>query len=452
MGRLPVWLSGADYEVLSRVRTDRVKYVTIGSVIIVTGAMACVSMTFALRTVLKAPLPAALALAAAWGIVIMTLDRALVVSLRPGQKPWQYVLPVILRIAIALVLGAVISTPFTLRIFQPEINAQLPVIHDQNAAKFAREQATNPLGREITRLTRSQGQQQATIQHGGAALGRQPGSLTAQLNKAQTLEATDYQRWQCQLYGGPACPVAGNGQVAQAAHVAYLQEADQVARLRAQIRTAESQAGADATAELKKVTKQLAAAQAEQASLRQAFVQENRADSGLLIRLQALGQVTGQNTTLAWARWLLFSLFALFELLPIVVKVLMIAGGKTAYDQALEKEETALREISEQASEDYKAQQLFRSVWLAHEKAMAELRVYAYRLGQWEAGMTGRQRRPRRGQGRAPRGPWPPRGRPRGLLPSAARPAATVGGCVAAPRCPPRPSCRPAGQSPPSQP
>jgi hypothetical protein len=78
MRNLPVWLSGADAEVLARFPGDRARYTTLGSMLLVTGAMATVSMWFALHSALGVSALAAIPFALAWGLGIITIDRMLV--------------------------------------------------------------------------------------------------------------------------------------------------------------------------------------------------------------------------------------------------------------------------------------------------------------------------------------------------------------------------------------
>jgi hypothetical protein len=345
VGRFFTWLAGADLEILDRIRTDRAKYVSIGTVIMLTSALACISMSFALHTALRVPLPVAIPLAVGWGIAIMTMDRALIVSLRPGSGKLKYAALVLFRVLIAAVLGTVVSTPVTLQVFQPEIKAQLDVIHSRNAASFSHQQATDALGRKIARLTTAQQQQSRIISGGGVS---QVSDLVGQRTAALAKEQKDYDQWQCQLYGGPGCTVAGSGPLATAKRNAYNADVALVGRRNDEIKAAEEGAVRLAQVRLGEVSRALQVAQAEQSGPEAAFHQDNAADAGLLLRLEALDQVAGQNPVLNSARWLLFSLFAFFELMPVLVKILMNAGQVTSYERALRAEDAALLAVSEQ--------------------------------------------------------------------------------------------------------
>jgi len=347
VGRFFTWLAGADLEILDRIRTDRAKYASIGTVIMLTGVLACISMSFALHTALRVSLPVAIPLAVGWGIAIMTMDRALIVSLRPGSGKLKYAALVLFRVLIAAVLGTVVSTPVTLQVFQPEIKAQLDLIQYRKLTSFSRQQATDALGKKINQLTDAQQQQSQIISGGGVS---QVSGLVGHRTAALANEQRDYDQWQCQLYGGPGCTVAptGHGPLANVKSTAYHADVAQVKGLNEEIAKAETSAVKLARDRLGKVTRALQVPLADQRRLQADFDRDNRADAGLLLRLEALDQVAGKNPVLNSARWLLFSLFALFELMPVLVKILMNAGQVTSYERALRAEDAALLAVSEQ--------------------------------------------------------------------------------------------------------
>ena len=140
MGIPLIWLSGARSDVLRRCPGDKAKYLGIGSAIALTAGVATVSMGFALTTALHAPLLAALPFALLWGLAIMSLDRWLVVSLQREAGVMglvRYLVLASVRLALALLIGFIVSTPFVLEIFHPEIDNRVDVIHAQRASYFS---------------------------------------------------------------------------------------------------------------------------------------------------------------------------------------------------------------------------------------------------------------------------------------------------------------------------
>jgi len=177
-------------------------------------------------------------------------------------------------------------------------------------------------------------------------------SLTKQRTNELALKQKYYQQWQCQLYGGPGCP-AGNGQLAQASHANYEQASSQVTSLTDQIQRREQQLSASdtasqksrldqATSALPAAQQQLKVATARQNALQANFDAQNEVTNGLLIRLQALDQLSRNNFTVNSARFLLFLLFLVIECLPVTVKLMQQPGN---YEKILETERA--HELSE---------------------------------------------------------------------------------------------------------
>src|SRR6185437_14042164 len=108
-------------------------------------------------------------------------------------------------------------------------------------------------------------------------------------------------------YGGSGCP-KGNGPLAQASETSYHQAATQVAALSKQIQQRENQLSATDSASrqaryqqasnaLPQAKQQLQIATARQDTLQANFDAQNEAVNGLLIRLEALNQLSDKNFT-----------------------------------------------------------------------------------------------------------------------------------------------------------
>ncbi|MDU0293816.1 DUF4407 domain-containing protein [Saccharothrix longispora] len=121
---LLVRLSGADPKILRLVPEETPKFASMGGVILTTAVVTGVSMFVALAPVGVSPWIAAPA-AAMWSALIATMDRWHVVSLQRQAKRLQTIVVIVPRLALALLLGVTTSTPLMLRIFEPEILAEL---------------------------------------------------------------------------------------------------------------------------------------------------------------------------------------------------------------------------------------------------------------------------------------------------------------------------------------
>ena len=423
MGSPLIWLSGAQRDILARCKADRPKYIGMGAAVLITATIAAVSMTFALHSALKVTLAAAIPFAVAWGFAIMSLDRWLVVSLVRQPRKLNYLLLALPRVALGVLFGLIISTPFTLQIFQPEINQQITLIQQQRADNYYKNLATDPLTRKIKADQAKVDNDEAVIAAGGDT-GENPAddptviALTAQLTKTSAKATSDYDMWHCELYGFPGHCDAGNGPAATADYQAYSADETEINILRSGITTREAQISrsnsaaaarnmANAESDLGPDKAKLAADQAEQTGLENAFNGTNASNAGLLLRLQALGEVAAGSGALQAARWLLFLFFTAIECLPVLVKVLLNLGPENGYEKALaQAEQASLRLAQQETARQYRESILagdalseeserLHAEWQANvlpkiiqESTDARERVARARLARWERWAT----------------------------------------------------------------
>ena len=345
--RFLIALSGADAEILDRVPSERVKFASLGWAVLITGGMAVVSMWFALTTALGVNGIPATPVALLWGLVILGIDRWLVRSM-PVSSTWRMLALAAPRLVLALLLGALISTPLVLRIFQQEINAEIPVIRQQQLSEFLADPQRSQLNHQVSSL---QGQVNNLLQvidsHGEVPVNPSTDpviqSLTTQRNSEIALEQKYYLQWQCEIGGiqGHECSgssgMLGTGPLAQADRASYEHAVTQVNNLNGEIQNRENQlAATDAAAQNGRLQQAEAALPEAQAQLRTAqdqlnalldsFTAQNSADNGVLIRLEALDRLSANDSALSLARLMLFLLFLVIECLPVTVKLLQRPG------------------------------------------------------------------------------------------------------------------------------
>lgn len=347
--RILIMLSGARASVLEQCPTERGKFEGIGGAVLTTSTLAVISMWFALSTAIGVNGYAAVPLALLWGLAIMSLDRWLVTTIPAGGgRRWRLALP---RVAMAVLLGFVISTPLVLQIFRAEIDAQIVEIKQRRADDFALDQKKGAVGAEVARDRKAlEALQQVVASQGDVPLDPAADvrirSLTQQRDDQQKQMQGHYKQWQCQLYGGRDCPKKGDGPLAAASESAYKNAKKRVDDLNGQIEdrkrelTATGEAAKQsrleqARTDLPEARRRLAADERRQTDLQRAFDAENGKANGLLIRLQALDEVSGKDAVLNGARILLFLLFLLIECLPVTVKLLQKTSN---YDEILAME------------------------------------------------------------------------------------------------------------------
>lgn len=127
--------SGSSTEILKKTPTDVNKHVGIGGVILFTGILAALSSGYALYTIFD-NMYAAVGFGALWGLMIFNLDRYIVTSMKKQGNWFRQFFIALPRIAVAILLGIVISKPLELKIFEKEINKQLNVIVNRNKAEL----------------------------------------------------------------------------------------------------------------------------------------------------------------------------------------------------------------------------------------------------------------------------------------------------------------------------
>ncbi|MEV5740255.1 DUF4407 domain-containing protein [Microbispora rosea] len=341
MRRFLIALSGARPEVLERCPSEYGKFEGIGGAVLTTAVLAVVSMTFALNSALGVNVVLAVLAALVWGLMILSLDRWLVSTMKAdAPRRWPLAVP---RFLMALLLGFVISTPLVLQIFRSEIDAQIVQIKQQRADAFAARQQQGNVGKDVGQLRKEVADLEKVISSGGDVpidTEQDPNikALTAERARQQKLADKHYGEWQCQLYGGPSCPKKGDGPLAQDSRRAYEKDKRRIDLVNRQIedRKRELSAGseeakqarlASARDALPKAKAQLDAGIKRQTDLQTTFDAENMATNGLLIRIQALNEVTGKDSSLGVTRLLLFLLFLLIECLPVTIKLMQRPGN-----------------------------------------------------------------------------------------------------------------------------
>jgi len=366
-GSFIIWLSGAQPDILRKSPADYPRYFGMGIVVLITAGIATLSMTFALHTALKVAVGVAVGFALLWGLAVMNIDRWLVVSLQRQEGKLAYISIVTIRLALGLLFGLVISTPFVLQIFAPEIGKQITIIQRNSANTYFAQLKTNPLTQRIAAdQSKVNGLENTIRTRGGAGPNPYQDPAVVRLiglkNQANRHARSDFAKWQCQLYGIPKGQCKpGQGPLARATHQRYLSDVAQAQqdnqRTVQLVKSLQNKNAGGAKSSLSEAQKSLPPALAqlqqdkqEQAKLTDSFKNQNASNAGLLLRLKALSQATAGNTQLNTARWLLLALFTVIEWLPVIVKTLLNLGPKTKYEELAELDQRKRWRLSEEES------------------------------------------------------------------------------------------------------
>ncbi|MER6638850.1 DUF4407 domain-containing protein [Streptomyces microflavus] len=364
-------LTGADEELLARVRYERSKYTALGGVVLGTSVIAAFSMwNFATQAIGRVS-PMALVPTAIWMLFVLNLDRWLVT---PQPNTRQRLGPVLMRLLIALMLGAVIAEPLVLRIFQTAVEQYVADERtDANDRLRTNLVRCNPVP-STARSATPEGCDRTYVLSFGGTPGERAEELTAVRSDAaelqrrvdrdtSRLEAIDSEvRDECRRL----IRTAATGLYQRTSECLRLR--DTARDYRATHRTDENEkrlAGMDS---------RISKIEAEQTVSRGAFLKA-RAESiegrladerakqkeiGVLERMRALDRLAAGNPVLFVGIWLVRLLFVLLDVLPVLVKYL---SGESAYDRMLTSASNSAVKIHEE------------EVRLAERRCMANLEI-----------------------------------------------------------------------------
>jgi hypothetical protein len=344
-------LAGAQPDILLQAKADRIKYGTIGGVLLTTAGMAGVSSAFALTTAMQVPVGLATLAGLLWAVVIFNLDRMLIAGMNRQTGFLKNLLAAIPRVVLAFVIGAVISVPLVLQIFRSEISNELHLLraeHQQEGRRQIDEAYADIPGKQ-QRADQLQaiasGQQQPNVSDDGDVKAAQ-----TRVDQAQAAYTAAAAKAQCELDGSCGTGRVGVGKAYQDAKA----EADKAASALAAAKTDLTNATNRATEKINgSVASNQTTAQQELAILRPDLDQrlkdkaealktltdsETKTD-GLLARIEAMDHLADRNSSMGTATLLLNILFLMVEVLPVLAKLLTMIGPPTLYDRLLSQEE-----------------------------------------------------------------------------------------------------------------
>lgn len=342
------WVGGADEEVLRHASGDRIKYSTLGGVILGTGFLAGASATFALQSTLGRPIVEAVLVGLVWGLLIVTLDRQLLATMTRQSGFWRNVGLAVPRLLLAVLLGFVISTPLVLQIFDPEIQEQLDANRNARVEQIVGAEGRpgedgQPPAAEVDRIDELQ-----------AEMARLADPVqdpeVRRLTEAVALEQAETDRLSLQVgcevgVAAVECSsdvVPGEGPRFRENRRLLGESQGRLADLQDQLTTATTAARdavataqADATSPLNSAETELAALVAA----REGELASTEANNGLSARIEALDQLGRANPTVGWAHYILIAMFAAIEVLPVLSKILSLAGPPTLYEKLAARRE-----------------------------------------------------------------------------------------------------------------
>lgn len=342
------WLrrfTGIKEDILDWVPEERARYTRLGAIVLNTGIIAALSMLAALGKFIDVWWPFLLPVALLWGWVIVCIDSWLIASTHGTSSAGRAFL---VRLALSVLLGAVIAEPLLLKVFQPSIHRQ--VAQDRVQDRADRETALkncNPvpfraLDKRVLDHCRSHGLLITTT--------NSPASVQDELQKLdgdrkykqQTLDADKRTlasmektaRQECNgKHGGEFSGVVGEGPNCR-------RDRDQVDQFRADHKIA------DRERELGALQRRIDDKHTQLTGSDTAYATE--IDQGIKGQLapttgaiglpeedKALARLSGKSNFVLAGQWLLRLLLIAVDCLPILTKKL---SGTTTYDQLVARQ------------------------------------------------------------------------------------------------------------------
>lgn len=380
--RFFILCSGADKNILFQCRTEWNKYSGIGATIFFTGLLASLSGSYALYTIFRGEensLTYALIFGVIWGLVILNLDRFIVSSIRKEGNILKEILQATPRFILAIIISIVIAKPLEVKIFESRIEQQ---ILEDKRKKLGDEKLSIDKLNDLTKLENtieSQNTELGTLdkQKQGDPTNEGFNKLIGDRNSAlQTLNSvtkennnkiSDYNIRISRVKGNPnnyreikdTLGVIIDRKLITEANKTIRELLKSINALSYEIKSKQRRVD-DMDAEIQKARNDFKALMAQRVNEKEAEIEQSKqvkakADSiakiqfeesvkikersytnNLVTQLEAMGNLTASNSTMAWTSWMIMLLFIVIETAPILVKLLSKRGP---YDEILERVE-----------------------------------------------------------------------------------------------------------------
>ncbi|QMU74360.1 DUF4407 domain-containing protein [Streptacidiphilus sp. P02-A3a] len=338
LGRRLRGLTGVDEDLLEIIWHERSRHTALGAVMLGTSAIAAFSMWNFVNEALGRPSWVALLPALLWGVFVLHLDRWLVA---PQPLLRRRVAPVVTRILVSLLIGAVVAEPLVLRIFETSIVEQVEsqryaALHTLSSDLVRCNPAPGQVVAGCGELTLSIDANAPTQQSELAEVQQSASALRQQVNQEQN--RLDTINGQVLSECAKEIPIAGTGTWTRSSECVRLRSVAQAysgdhdiqqdsSRLSAMNRTISSLEGSVADSRSDFLATRTALINKQVAQLR-----STQGSIGVLDRMSALDRLAGGNVVLFVGVWLIRLLFVVIDVLPVLVKFL---SGETTYERLL---------------------------------------------------------------------------------------------------------------------
>ncbi|MFI1192494.1 DUF4407 domain-containing protein [Micromonospora sp. NPDC020750] len=345
-------LAGAREDILTLVPSERIRYTSLGSVVLITSTFATLSLGLALYYSFGYFNWSIPFIALLWGALILSLDRWLATASAVSAVR-QAISRTLSRLALAVLLGVILAEPLLLGIFHTAIEEHVARSRQESVLRLESElRACNGLVADGTPpVPDSPACEGRRLESFGPVLGkldnlsrtrREAATLQAEI-KSISAEASRFQQdavAECtgkageSVSGrpgqGPSCMLKRQIADRYAKDSGLSDKQDQLRKLN------------DSTAALREESGQFLARASEsvegEIETEVARARQSQGKVGIIERLKALGELTAEGGYVAAAEWTLRLTIILIEMLPALMRILMGVTGHDRVVRMLEKE------------------------------------------------------------------------------------------------------------------
>jgi uncharacterized protein DUF4407 len=298
------WLSTAEKELIKDCTVDRNRYAITGMSVLGTWLFATLAWSYFFSTVVN-NLITAISLGIFMGLIILSIDRALIKGITASNK--RKTAPILFRLVLALTIGTFMAQPALLYLFDKEIQVQISL--DNEHRKMAKQHELDSLYQQ--RVAQIQSDKRV---------------LQQQLNSKYIEVAASRDAFIAETDGTGGSGKIGLKDIAHAKQNEYQKLNEDYYQLNNFIQPKLN--AADSALNVINLTKQKEL---------QAF--NGLMNDGFLTRIEALHHLIQNNSAAQFRYYLLIIILVLIELMPVIAKSLLPNG---TYD-----EKVRLREIME---------------------------------------------------------------------------------------------------------
>lgn len=359
MRRTMIWLSGADPELLRACthlrNSERIRFAAQGALTLVPAMLGTVAMAYAISTVAPQPLVYA-GCGLLWGVVVLLVDRYLVATVHKSSIPQRGLraVPLLARVAFAILIGIAVAHPLVLLWFGGSINQTL---HEN-------------LDRQVGERLSAAKQEQDALPPASTASGSLAAARQKQVDLRDCLVSLQIYEQAGQPFRASCGATSATGKCGPRCvniGVRIRQAGGQIADLDRQIRSAGRADQGSAQARARQVAAIDRQAAADVAGIRASFSDD------YLARVAALEQLERRSPQVLVVELFMIVFFVFVDLLPLSMKLTTPAGEyEQVRDTAILKA-SAIHRAQQEIAADGSLERVSARAYVDNQRVLREL-------------------------------------------------------------------------------